>query len=711
MTIKDLGTNMDRQWRIDLNDNFRELAGMQPAVSDAVDKSNSAEMKAEEAKVIAGNANNTSNSVQEQLNQIVIAGDSSVAANQARLDANDKEYGSLKARIDAEQNKIGDLSLLGTQPRNLSLSLSERGLNVKDFGVKGDYEKTTKIGTDDTAALNAVLNVFRGNEIRVPKGVYLISSDLIIYSNTTLVLHPEAEFFVKTGTGTGGNPNAYTGKHMLKNHSTEGTNNIKILGGIWNGNGKNQAEDSMRGLWFSGVTGLTIEKVKIIEINGWGISMNNISNFIVRDIEFDQIEGQAANGDGVHVTSCKEGTIENISGFTSDDMVILDAGDILFSYKSDVTNVIIRNIRPKKKGSYDAYKAVALYATGGYKIDNVIIDGVIGNTYSSMIIIANPRAQEGIGYFGKITISNVIGNSTSERQPFNIEKYIDSVGDNSKKVVVDSLIISGYQRKKLSTDIDKQPIISVKYADVKNLTITNFEDEYDGRSGQLMNLNYSSVNNLSLNGYRRSQKTQDLDSDPVFFIQNTNVYSFNINNVSDIVLSNGTPIAVVDVSCIIENFKVSGVNRKIIKGGMTPFASLLFIHETSEVTDIEINNVNIVFNDNNAVGIIYQYGKSSQIFLSNIKCYSKTLPNPINIYTKNNTIDTTSVTLLKFNNVYSGKYYAGYTNINILSGKVRATGIDIVADITKITDPQNADLVTNKNGGLSKYNGTAWVSI
>ncbi|MCU5181585.1 SGNH/GDSL hydrolase family protein [Bacillus toyonensis] len=38
MTIKDLGTNMDRQWRIDLNDNFRELSGMQGSVNDAVAK-------------------------------------------------------------------------------------------------------------------------------------------------------------------------------------------------------------------------------------------------------------------------------------------------------------------------------------------------------------------------------------------------------------------------------------------------------------------------------------------------------------------------------------------------------------------------------------------------------------------------------------------------------------------------------------------------
>lgn len=99
MTIKDLGTNMDRQWRIDLNDNFRELSGMQGSVNDAVNKAKTAEQ-------IASDANNTSNSVQQQLNQIVIEGDSSVEAAQAREDVLGVTYPVLKERVDAEQLRI-----------------------------------------------------------------------------------------------------------------------------------------------------------------------------------------------------------------------------------------------------------------------------------------------------------------------------------------------------------------------------------------------------------------------------------------------------------------------------------------------------------------------------------------------------------------------------------------------------------------------------
>ncbi|MFJ6034321.1 alanine-zipper protein [Bacillus toyonensis] len=113
MTIKDLGTNMDRQWRIDLNDNFRELSGMQGSVNDAVNKAKTAEQIAKtaeqianEAEMKADTANDTSNSVQEQLDTIVINGDSSVEAAQARVDLDNRVYQNLKERVDAEQNKI-----------------------------------------------------------------------------------------------------------------------------------------------------------------------------------------------------------------------------------------------------------------------------------------------------------------------------------------------------------------------------------------------------------------------------------------------------------------------------------------------------------------------------------------------------------------------------------------------------------------------------
>ncbi|EJR51759.1 hypothetical protein IIO_06292 [Bacillus cereus VD115] len=59
MTIKDLGTNMDRQWRNDLNNNLRELAGMQESVIGAVDNAETAKQIANGAQI--NSLNNESN--------------------------------------------------------------------------------------------------------------------------------------------------------------------------------------------------------------------------------------------------------------------------------------------------------------------------------------------------------------------------------------------------------------------------------------------------------------------------------------------------------------------------------------------------------------------------------------------------------------------------------------------------------------------------
>ncbi|TCD28077.1 glycerophosphodiester phosphodiesterase [Bacillus wiedmannii] len=110
MTIKELGPNFDRDWRNDLNNNFKELDGVKGSVNDAVNKAKTAEQIANDAKTTANSANNTSNSVQKQLDTIVINGDSSVEAAQARVDALGNSHDTLKGRADSDflihNNKI-----------------------------------------------------------------------------------------------------------------------------------------------------------------------------------------------------------------------------------------------------------------------------------------------------------------------------------------------------------------------------------------------------------------------------------------------------------------------------------------------------------------------------------------------------------------------------------------------------------------------------
>ena len=134
-----------------------------PKINAAIDNANEALNKATTAETNSTNAVNTANSVQQQLNQIVIEGDSSVEAAQARVDAEGNVYTTLKERIDAEQIKIGILF------KKVSETVS-----VEEFGAVGDYNETTKTGTDNYQALMDCYNYCVANKkkMKFGKGKY-----------------------------------------------------------------------------------------------------------------------------------------------------------------------------------------------------------------------------------------------------------------------------------------------------------------------------------------------------------------------------------------------------------------------------------------------------------------------------------------------------------------------------------------------------------
>ncbi|WP_363549534.1 phage baseplate upper protein [Caldifermentibacillus hisashii] len=75
-------------------------------LNQAIDNANEAIKKATTSDVNAAKALTTANSVQEQFNQVVIEGDSSVEAAQARVDADGNTYATLKERLDTKEQSF-----------------------------------------------------------------------------------------------------------------------------------------------------------------------------------------------------------------------------------------------------------------------------------------------------------------------------------------------------------------------------------------------------------------------------------------------------------------------------------------------------------------------------------------------------------------------------------------------------------------------------
>src|SRR5690625_451077 len=101
-------------------------------LNEAIKASDRAEQKSDqavntsiEAKSQSQSAENKADNVQEQFNQVVIEGDSSVEAAQARVDSEGNTYSTLKERLDEKETEF-------------SSQLAQIVVNVQTFGAVGD---------------------------------------------------------------------------------------------------------------------------------------------------------------------------------------------------------------------------------------------------------------------------------------------------------------------------------------------------------------------------------------------------------------------------------------------------------------------------------------------------------------------------------------------------------------------------------------------
>ncbi|PEI49954.1 right-handed parallel beta-helix repeat-containing protein [Bacillus toyonensis] len=295
MTIKDLGTSMDRQWRIDLNDNFRELSGMQGSVNDAVNKAETAEQLVQEAKTTANNANNTSNSVQEQLNQIVIEGDSSVEAAQARIEKDGTVHETLKKHTDAIHEKID--------------FLQETGRNVRLDGAKPIEED---ISFDSTAAIQTSLNSYKN--VFIPDGTFLVDPviSLFIKSNSKVTFSKNA--IIKSKTTNVGEYNIIS----LKDVSNVELINPNIIGDRDTHVGT--AGEWGHGINIQGSSNITIQNPNISKCWGDGIyigstaKQNYCSNVMIINPLIDSCRRQGISVISAKTLRINDGIIKNISG-------------------------------------------------------------------------------------------------------------------------------------------------------------------------------------------------------------------------------------------------------------------------------------------------------------------------------------------------------------------------------------------------------------
>ena len=127
-----------------ITDAMNEFNDLKPKAELSVSQSAEALTKSQSALNVANSADTLSKSVQEQFNQVVIDGDSSVEAAQARVDASGQTNATLKDRLDKEHNEV-----------TTQLAQKEEEINLVNSKIKRNNEDT--YGTHENASVESII--------------------------------------------------------------------------------------------------------------------------------------------------------------------------------------------------------------------------------------------------------------------------------------------------------------------------------------------------------------------------------------------------------------------------------------------------------------------------------------------------------------------------------------------------------------------------
>lgn len=313
--------------------------------------------------------------------------------------------------------------------------------NINDYS---DLLKTTyKNGFIWSDAFNTALK--SGGEIYIPKGIYYIDKPLILNSGTTVVADEKAEIILINGVKTLllRNKNVINGTDIKIADDAPVDDDITVCGGVWAEenterlgyglSGCFDENDSFKGVstcfLFSGVNNLTLKNIVFKSTAGFACQIGRINGFLIENIAFEN-----CFADGLHVNGgVKNGVIKDLSGYTEDDLVALNAYDwdnstINFGC---IENVVVDGVKSingaSAHKSFRIQPGVYPYKNGEKEdcyIKNLTVKNVSGVTTFKMYLQTPaytelPEKNIGVGRIENVFFENITADTTSplDKQP------------------------------------------------------------------------------------------------------------------------------------------------------------------------------------------------------------------------------------------------------------------------------------------------------
>ena len=251
-----------------------------------------------------------------------------------------------------------------------------------------------------------VINIILKNTLKciLNEGEYYLSNAIIVQRNskiqgkgidtTKLILNNNANSYVIKSYDC--NLNTFT---LLSNNVE--LDGFTVDGNCLNNNIRDYSNNIFNSFWGFGlvlcnINNLRITNLKIINTEAWGISYWLCNNVYVDNLEFLQDSNREGfNGDGI-TGSAKNIIINNIKGFTNDDMVGITTGkatlrgnDCGVNTNINIDSISINNVIALEKNGKKVYSGVGIYMDGDVIISKIYINNVRGEFKSNPISLAD----------------------------------------------------------------------------------------------------------------------------------------------------------------------------------------------------------------------------------------------------------------------------------------------------------------------------------
>jgi parallel beta-helix repeat protein len=330
---------------------------------------------------------------------------------------------------------------------NVAASTAPDALDAWLVVTSDTYGATGDGVADDTAEIQAALDAARDattgspRVVYVPDGTYLISLPLEIFSNTYLLLAPNARIkrnhadastlLISSGDNAAGG--VYTGEH-----------DIVVDGGIWDGNASGFASNH-NVIGFGHCKNITVKNARFTDGYGFHfIEFNAVQCGQVLDCTFtDHTEDSPSEGEAVQLDLMKSsdqwGSYGPYDDTPCDDILIRGctfAGSLTRGIGSHASTSTVKHTRIRIIGNH--FEDLTDEAIHGLNWEDVVIQG---NTFEDCGMAVSMTTDDATALSGYVVQGNTIRNVNANATTDNAIEFVGQDGSKITRVSVTGNVI------------------------------------------------------------------------------------------------------------------------------------------------------------------------------------------------------------------------------------------------------------------------------